>query len=660
MVNVGLNVVMMARRCTESLASRLRRRGSLLVACLLATAIAGLPENVSATAIGSGPNQSIDLATPVPGETAIPEPLGAANPVAEQLIESATPVADTIELPRQLSAQDAKRYAKIFRLQVGGKWRAADREIKQLEDRALLGHVLYQRYMHPTRYRSSYEELHKWLKRYADHPGAERVYKLAVKRHIKGWKRPTRPARPALGPFAKDRGRPSESNASASRSRQYVGLPRSVRNKLRRYMRQRRPDLADKYLQKKAVRKKLSPARYDLARTKTALGYFHRNKDERAYELAHKSAERSRRLVPLSDWLAGLTAWRLGDFALAAEHFEAYGQSPNNSDWELAAGSYWAARAWLRTGQPNKVYPSLARAAAHPRTFYGILAHRQLADSLALSWRLPPLTQIELDRLVEIPAVRRSIALTEAGQSHLADAELNKLHRRAGPNLRDALLGLVTRINAPATALRMARATRYQVDGPFDMALYPMLADGPVDQFAVDRALVHALIRQESQFKSRAKSRAGARGLMQLMPSTASFIAADRSLRRRNRSTLYAPDVNLMLGQKYVNHLLEDEYVAGNLVLMIVAYNGGPGNLRKWLRRMSFQDDPLLFIEAVPARETRNYVERVLSNFWIYRHRLGQETPSLDAIASGEWPSYIALDGKPGPLASNREEGYAY
>ena len=87
MVNVGLNVVMMARRCTESLASRLRRRGSLLVACLLATAIAGLPENVSATAIGSGPNQSIDLATPVPGETAIPEPLGAANPVAEQLIE---------------------------------------------------------------------------------------------------------------------------------------------------------------------------------------------------------------------------------------------------------------------------------------------------------------------------------------------------------------------------------------------------------------------------------------------------------------------------------------------------------------------------------------------------------------------------------------------
>ena len=84
---------------------------------------------------------------------------------------------------------------------------------------------------------------------------------------------------------------------------------------------------------------------------------------------------------------------------------------------------------------------------------------------------------------------------------------------------------------------------------------------------------------------------------------------------------------------------------------MITAYNGGPGNLRKWLRRVRFQEDPLLFIEAIPARETRNYVERVLSNFWIYRHRLGQETPSLDAIASGEWPSYIALDGKPGPLA---------
>ena len=81
MVNVGLNVVMMARRCTESLASRLRRRGSLLVACLLATAIAGLPEQRSPRpAIGSGPNQSIDLATPVPGESRrFPKPLGAAK-----------------------------------------------------------------------------------------------------------------------------------------------------------------------------------------------------------------------------------------------------------------------------------------------------------------------------------------------------------------------------------------------------------------------------------------------------------------------------------------------------------------------------------------------------------------------------------------------------
>src|SRR3546814_11560883 len=55
-----------------------------------------------------------------------------------------------------------------------------------------------------------------------------------------------------------------------------------------------------------------------------------------------------------------------------------------------------------------------------------------------------------------------------------------------------------------------------------------------------------------------------------------------------------------------------------------------------------FRSDPLLFIESIPARETRVYVERVLTNLWIYRHRLGQPTPGLDAVAAGEWPRYTA------------------
>ena len=78
------------------------------------------------------------------------------------------------------------------------------------------------------------------------------------------------------------------------------------------------------------------------------------------------------------------------------------------------------------------------------------------------------------------------------------------------------------------------------------------------------------------------------------------------------------------------------------LFLMAAAWNGGPGNLNKWRRNIDDMNDALFFIESLPSRETRIFIERVLTNLWIYRDRLGQDAPSLDAVASGAWPSYFA------------------
>jgi hypothetical protein len=66
--------------------------------------------------------------------------------------------------------------------------------------------------------------------------------------------------------------------------------------------------------------------------------------------------------------------------------------------------------------------------------------------------------------------------------------------------------------------------------------------------------------------------------------------------------------------------------------------------MMKWTKSTNFRDDPLLYIESIPARETRIYIERVLSNMWIYRMRMGQEIPTLDAVASGNWPIYQGQD----------------
>jgi soluble lytic murein transglycosylase-like protein len=109
----------------------------------------------------------------------------------------------------------------------------------------------------------------------------------------------------------------------------------------------------------------------------------------------------------------------------------------------------------------------------------------------------------------------------------------------------------------------------------------------------------------------------------------------------------------LDLGQRYIAHLLSNPVVQGDLFRLTTAYNGGPGNLNKWQRNMDYQNDPLLFIESLPSRETRLFIERVLTNLWIYRMRLGQRVPSLDEIAAGDWPRYVALDNEPQNLATS-------
>ena len=78
--------------------------------------------------------------------------------------------------------------------------------------------------------------------------------------------------------------------------------------------------------------------------------------------------------------------------------------------------------------------------------------------------------------------------------------------------------------------------------------------------------------------------------------------------------------------------------------MMAAAYNAGPGNLGRWLSGMRHNDDPLLLVEGIPARQTRAFVQRVMTNYWIYQNRLGQQTDTLEAVASGEWPLYSGQD----------------
>jgi len=147
-------------------------------------------------------------------------------------------------------------------------------------------------------------------------------------------------------------------------------------------------------------------------------------------------------------------------------------------------------------------------------------------------------------------------------------------------------------------------------------------------------------VRQESNFDPAAVSRAGARGLLQVMPATAAYIANDPSFRGEGAQRLHDPSLSLEIGQRYLLYLARHDAVGGDLIRLLAAYNAGPGNLARWLPAARHRDDPFLFIEAIPSGETRQHVQRVLAYSWIYASRLGLPAPSLEALARGAFPRF--------------------
>ncbi len=527
--------------------------------------------------------------------------LGAATVAAQTAVngDAQRPAA----LPKILSDDDAAGYAAIFRLQDQGRIADADRLIGKLKDKRLVGHVLAQRYLGPN-YRTPYREFAAWLTDYGDHPQAPRVYKLALKRMPPGAKLPPAPAAARGGRASGVAIVPDEDDDAS----EFAEAPNPA-------MDDRPADAA-------------ASAEDDDNPANTAAAANPANPTH----LSQAGIKRA--------WDAGLNAWRLKRHAEAVQQFEAVAGASSANPWRVAAGYFWAGRAHHAAGNPQRYVQSMQLAAQHPRSFYGILARNLLGLDSGLNFQKPAINVADMQALAREPGVLRALALAEIRQHDRADLELRAAASRIQNSIQP-LIALAQRIGAPSATLDLAIRLQ-RVEGlAVDAALYPLLPwQPPLGESSIDAALLHALIRQESGFRARALSRAGARGLMQLMPATGRFIARETNTSLPGRDRLYDPDLNLTLGQAYVTHLFRDSEIGPNLFRMVAAYNYGPGNLRRWERRADHGEDPLLFIESIPARETRDFMERVLANMWIYRMRFGQQTPSLDALAAGEWPGY--------------------
>jgi soluble lytic murein transglycosylase-like protein len=378
-------------------------------------------------------------------------------------------------------------------------------------------------------------------------------------------------------------------------------------------------------------------------RQRIAWVYLLNGMDRDALRVAEDGARGVTQWAALSDWVAGLAAWRMRDYDVAARHFDAV--AAHSSDYELAAaGHYWAARADTAGGRPQLAQGRLEAAARLGETFYGLLAQSALGIHRPPA-ELDPFTEDDWRALEHEQDVRVAVALTEIGETGLAGDMLRWQARIEDPRKHEALIHLAARLNLTAAQMWLAHnAPRGMRPETHDR--YPSPTWRPPHGWRVDPALVFAHALQESGFRPDAVSPAGARGLMQVRPGSAMDMARSRG-DSVTPAQLSDPATNIDYGQAYLEYLRDQPCTQGLLPKVIASYNAGPVPVAEWNTRYD-QSDPLLFIETIPYWETRGYVPIVLRNYWVYEEKTADDSSSRRALVQGLWPRFPGL---PGPTA---------
>jgi soluble lytic murein transglycosylase len=316
-----------------------------------------------------------------------------------------------------------------------------------------------------------------------------------------------------------------------------------------------------------------------------------------------------------------------------------------------ARGEYWEARAYEAQGNPALAYDHYRLAAAYPEAFYGQLAIARTESAPLLHLAETPVVAIARRDVETDPLMPQMRVLADLDQiTYLRLLAEREAEVYSSPPHLKAFLETLTAWGYRQIALRMAKEAGYggiwMLNYAFPtVTLPPYRASGP----APERALVLALIRQETEFDPEAVSSAGAMGMMQVMLSAAKGSAKAAGLPYRPGDLLIDPEYNIQLGMVQFSSVYAR--AEGSLVLAIAGYNAGPGNVRKWLAANGDPRDGKLdaldWVEEIPFGETRNYVERVIENMEVYKNRLaGRDVPltvMADLYAPASPPAQAVL-----------------
>lgn len=320
-------------------------------------------------------------------------------------------------------------------------------------------------------------------------------------------------------------------------------------------------------------------------------------------------------------WLAGTAALnQLRRPADAIAMFDRYARAARSPQTQ-SKGDYWAGRAAHAAGRAEEARRYFEGAARHSDQFYGQLALERLGRPIPTPGRPAaiPISAAQRAAFNNREVVRAARLLGRQGDWQNQTQFVRAISASVETDVDHVLAAeLAASMGRPDLAVMVGRVARQ--DGLSDYVSTGFPAVRVPDEHLSRWTMIHAIARQESQFDRAAISHAGARGLMQLMPGTAREVAGRLGMTYRPDALTVDTVYNIQLGSSYFQRMLD--YFGGSYPLAVAAYNAGPGNVNKWLRsngdpRLA-DTDVLLWIEAIPLFETRNYVQRVLENAVVY------------------------------------------
>ena len=277
---------------------------------------------------------------------------------------------------------------------------------------------------------------------------------------------------------------------------------------------------------------------------------------------------------------------------------------------------YWYGRALQQEGRTPEAHDQYARIAARFH-FYGKLAAEELGLPIVVPPKAPPPAPVEVEALRLNLGFARALKFYDLGLRAEGNREWNWQLR----GMSDRQLLAAAEFARSRGQLDRMINTSERTQGEYDFSQrFPVPYRDAMVQFSaplgLDENWIYGLIRQESRFIMDARSSVGATGLMQLMPSTARYVARKLNVPNYSPARLNELEVNLQLGTGYLKMVLDD--LDGSTVLATAAYNAGPGRPRAWRATLVQPVEGAIFAETIPFSETRDYVKKVMSNSVYY------------------------------------------